>query len=228
MTSSILYDQQMEKLYLHQDKYNCHSYLAITNITILSMFQTVMFRSFWACSSYELAHRILTGNIIELLVLKTIVHIYYLLANQVCEMIIVLQHYLLRIRKLSQRLSQYCLKSTILFVNKIKKIPIFSNINHVDTKTATSATKIKIFILINSSIQHYLKVKNNVVNVVNYSLAVINTAMIAAMRSLKNLNNTINNLTISIRRTSRPIQIMRLKEISPILEFRIFHSSPWI
>ena len=108
-------------------------------------------------------------------------------------MIIVLQHYLLRTRKLSQRLSQYCLKSTILFVNKIKKIPIFSNISHVDTKTATSAAKIKNFILTNSSNQHYLKVKNNVVNVVNYSLAVINTVMIAAMRSLKNFNYMINN-----------------------------------
>ena len=117
-------------------------------------------------------------------------------------MIIVLQHYQLRIRKLSQRLSQYCLKSTILFVNKIKKIPIFSNFSHVSTKTATSATKIKIFILINSSIKHNLKVKNNVVNVVNYSLAVIYTAMIAAMRSLKNSSNMINNLNYTLRRTS--------------------------
>ena len=55
------------------------------------------------------------------------------------------------------------------------------------------------------------------------------TVMIAAMRSLKIFSNMINNLTLSIRRTSRPISIMRLKEISPImLEFRIFHSRPWI
>ena len=82
-------------------------------------------------------------------------------------------------------------------MNKIKKIPIFSNISHVDTKTATSAAKIKNFILTNSSNQHYLKVKNNVVNVVNYSLAVINTVMIAAMRSLKNFSYMINNLVLS-------------------------------
>jgi hypothetical protein len=117
-------------------------------------------------------------------------------------MIIVLQHYQLRIRKLSQRLSQYCLKSTILFVNKIKKIPIFSNFCHVSTKTATSAVKIKILILINSSINHNLKVKNNVVNVENYSLAVTYTAMIAAMRSLKNLSSMINNLHYCYRLTS--------------------------
>jgi hypothetical protein len=36
-------------------------------------------------------------------------------------------------------------------------------------------------------------------------LAVINTAMIAAMRSLKNFNNMIYNLILSFRRTSRPI-----------------------
>lgn len=172
---------------------------------VLSTCYLVMSLSFWACNFYDLAHLKLIGSTIVSHVLEIIVLIYYLLANLVCAMIIVSQHYLLRTRKLSQRLSQYCLKSTILFVNKIKKIPIFSNINHVDTITATSATKIKIFILINSSIQQYLKVKNNVVNVVNYSLAVINTAMIAAMRSLKNFNNMIYNLILSFRRTSRPI-----------------------
>ena len=172
---------------------------------VLSTCYLVMSLSFWACNFYDLAHLKLIGSTTVSLVLVIIVLIYYLLVNLVCAMIIVSQHYLLRTRKLSQQLSQYCLKSTILFVNKIKKIPIFSNINHVDTKTATSATKIKIFILINSSIQHYLKVKNNVVNVVNYSLAVINTAMIAAMRSLKNFNNMIYNLILSFRRTSRPI-----------------------
>ena len=171
---------------------------------VLSTFYLVMSHSFWACNFYDLAHLKLIGSTIVSHVLEIIVHIYYLLANLVWEMIIVLQHYLLRTRKLSQRLSQYCLKSTILFVNKIKKIPIFSNISHVDTKTATSAAKIKNFILINSSIQHYLKVKNNVVNVVNYSLAVINTVMIAAMRSLKNFNYMINNLVLSFWRTSRP------------------------
>ena len=171
---------------------------------VLSTFYLVMSLSFWACNFYDLAHLKLIGSTIVSHVLEIIVHIYYLLANLVWEMIIVLQHYLLRTRKLSQRLSQYCLKSTILFVNKIKKIPIFSNISHMDTKTATSAAKIKNFILTNSSNQHYLKVKNNVVNVVNYSLAVINTVMIAAMRSLKNFNYMINNLVLSFWRTSRP------------------------
>ena len=196
---------------------------------VLSMYYKVMFRSFWACSSYELAHLKLTGSTVVSHVLKIIVHIYYHPANQVCELIIVLQHYQLRTRKLSQRLSQYCLKSTILFVNKIKKIPIFSNFSHVSTKTATSAVKNKNFIPISSSIKHNLKVKNNVVNVVKSSLAVINTAMIAVMRSLKILNYMITIIVPCLRRTSRHIQIMRLKEISPImLEFRIFHSRPWI
>ena len=195
---------------------------------VLSMYYKVMSRSFWACNSYELAHLKLTGSTIVSHVLKIIVHIYYHPVNQVCKQIIVSQHYQLRTRKLSQRLSQYCLKSTILFVNKIKKIPIFSNFSHVSTKTATSATKNKIFILISSSIKHNLNLKNNVVNVVNYSLAVICTAMIAAMRSLKNLNNMINNLNYSLRRLVCQNQIMRLKEISPILELRIFQSMPWI
>ena len=110
--------------------------------------------SFWACNFYDLAHLKLIGSTIVSHVLEIIVLIYYLLVNLVYAMIIVSQHYLLRTRKLSQQLSQYCLKSTILFVNKIKKIPIFSNFSHVSTKNATSAIKIKIFILINSSIQH--------------------------------------------------------------------------
>ena len=93
----------------------------------------------------------------------------------------------------------------ILFVNKIKKIPIFSNFTHVSTKTATSAVKNKNFIPISSSIKHNLKVKNNVVSVENSSLAVIYTAMIAAMRSLKNLVNMISILNYSLRRTSRQI-----------------------
>ena len=120
-------------------------------------------------------------------------------------MITVLQHYQSITRKLSRRLSQYCLNAMILFVNKIKKIPIFSYFCHVSTKTATSAVKIKIFIIINSNIKHNLKVKNNVVSVENSSLAVIYTAMIAAMRSLKNLSNIINNLNYSLRRLVRQI-----------------------
>jgi hypothetical protein len=48
---------------------------------VLSMYYKVMYRSFWACNSYELAHLKLTGSTIVSHVLKIIVHTYYHLAN---------------------------------------------------------------------------------------------------------------------------------------------------